>query len=175
MRQYYGTILCVAVALLAGCQREQRSLRPLPANSSVMQQLPPESGLYPGGVAPAGQIDNPYAGNAWAIAQGQRLFDWFNCSGCHGGYGGGAIGPALNDKVWVYGGEPAQIFDSIARGRPNGMPAWGARIPRDQIWQLVAYVRSLSGEEPKSATPARSDGIEPTPFTIQNKVKGETR
>jgi cytochrome c oxidase cbb3-type subunit 3 len=55
------------------------------------------------------------------------------------------------------------------------MPAWGARIPRDQIWQLVAYVRSLSGEQPKSATPARSDGIEPTPFTIQNKVKGETR
>jgi cytochrome c oxidase cbb3-type subunit 3 len=40
------------------------------------------------------------------------------------------------------------------------MPSWGARIPESQIWQLVAYVKSLSGEEPKNASPARADTME---------------
>ena len=39
------------------------------------------------------------------------------------------------------------------------MPTWGGRIPEYQIWQIVAYVRSLNKQEPKSATPARTDTI----------------
>jgi len=53
------------------------------------------------------------------------------------------MGPSLRDKVWLYGGSDDQIFDSIAEGRPKGMPAWGARIPEDQIWQLVTYIRTM--------------------------------
>ena len=41
-----------------------------------------------------------------------------------------------------------KIFDTIVKGRPRGMPTWGGRIPENQIWQIVAYVRSLSGQEP---------------------------
>jgi cytochrome c oxidase cbb3-type subunit III len=30
-----------------------------------------------------------------------------------------------------------------------GMPAWGTRIPQQQIWQLVAYIQSINtGHEP---------------------------
>jgi cytochrome c oxidase cbb3-type subunit 3 len=55
------------------------------------------------------------------------------------------------------------------------MPTWGAKIPEYQIWQLVAYIRSMNGQQPSSATPRRADMLEPTPQTIQNKVPGVTK
>ena len=67
------------------------------------------------------------------------------------------MGPALMDDTWLYGSEPAQVFASIAQGRPNGMPTFGDKIQEAQIWQLVAYVRSLSGLVNKQVEPARSD------------------
>jgi cytochrome c oxidase cbb3-type subunit 3 len=70
------------------------------------------------------------------------------------------MGPPLIKTDWIYGGEPANIFDTIVKGRPNGMPAWGNRIPEYQVWQLVSYVRSLNNLEPTSATPARTDTIQ---------------
>lgn len=53
------------------------------------------------------------------------------------------MGPSLRDNVWLYGDRDDQIFDTIAEGRSNGMPAWGSKIPEDQIWQLVAYIKSM--------------------------------
>ena len=92
---------------------------------------------------------NPYNGNAIARVEGRRLFVWYNCYGCHGGHGGGGIGPSLRDPIWLYGGDDAHIFASIAQGRGHGMPAWGTKIPQDQIWKLVAYIKSMrTPEEP---------------------------
>ncbi|GAC1481005.1 MAG: hypothetical protein NVS1B4_26220 [Gemmatimonadaceae bacterium] len=89
-------------------------------------------------------LRNPYEGNAHAIATGSKLFVAYNCADCHGGDGGGAMGPSLQDSRWHFGGSPGAVFQSIYEGRPEGMPAWGGRISDDQIWMLVAYVRSLS-------------------------------
>ena len=63
------------------------------------------------------------------------------------------------DEKWVYGGEIDQIYLSIAQGRANGMPAFAGKIPPEQIWQLAAYVRSMSGEGPKSARAGRTDHL----------------
>lgn len=97
-----------------------------------------------------GQVD-PYIGNPVAIQDGRRLFNWYNCSGCHGGHGGGGMGPSLRDQVWIYGSRDDQIFDSIAEGRSKGMPAWGSKIPSNQIWELVAYIKSM--RTPEEADP----------------------
>ena len=132
-----------------------------------------ESPLQPGGPQPLESVTNPYDGSAYAISEGQRLYEWYNCSGCHS-HGGGGIGPPLIKKDWIYGGEPDNLFDTIVKGRPNGMPTWGGRIPEYQIWQLVAYVRSMNKEEPTSATPARPDTVQVQP-TIQNKRNGVTK
>jgi cytochrome c oxidase cbb3-type subunit III len=78
------------------------------------------------------------------IAEGKRLFGWYNCSGCHFN-GGGGIGPALMNDEWIYGSEPHNIADTIINGRPQGMPAYGGRIPDAHIAPIVVYVRSLSG------------------------------
>jgi cytochrome c oxidase cbb3-type subunit 3 len=143
--------LLVAVALAAfgaaGCKRETRRFR----------EVPP-TGADVAAVAATGK--NPYEENAWAVSEGQRFFDAYNCSGCHA-HGGGGMGPALMDTVWLYGSEPKQVAASIVEGRPNGMPAFRDRIPEPQVWQLVAYVRSLSGLQPKPpVTSARPDHMQ---------------
>jgi cytochrome c oxidase cbb3-type subunit 3 len=119
-----------------------------------------ESELQPGPKLLAKtSLNNPYEGNAYAISQGQQLFGQYNCAGCHF-HGGGGIGPALMDEDWIYGDAPANIYQSIAEGRPNGMPSYGGHIPEVQIWQLVTYVRSVGGLQPQPAVSPRADEMQ---------------
>lgn len=164
-----------SLTLLTSCQREKRDLRPSPTRLAIYGDAARESTLIPGGPIPTrAEVTNPYNGSGYDISEGQRLFNWYNCSGCHAN-GGGGIGPPLIKKEWTYGGEPANIFDTIVKGRPNGMPSWGGRIPEYQIWQIVAYVRSMNGEQPTSATPTRPDTIETSPQTLRTQVRGVTK
>jgi cytochrome c oxidase cbb3-type subunit 3 len=124
--------------------------------------------IYPGGGSPppldprAAAYDN----NAPAIAEGQTLYTWMNCVGCHS-HGGGGMGPPLMDDEWRYGARIDQIAATIAEGRPNGMPAWRGRLTEDQIWKLAAYVRSMSGQTSKDAVPSRPDEMSgPNPETL---------
>jgi len=133
-----------------------------------------QSDLEPGGPKPQPLVANPYYGAAYDISEGQRLYQWYNCVGCHAN-GGGGMGPPLIKQQWIYGGEPPNLFDTIVKGRPNGMPTWGGRIPEYQIWQIVAYVRSMNQEQPKSATSPRSDTMEQKSNNLKNKVPGVTK
>ena len=103
--------------------------------------------IQPGMVKPfAGmRLVNPHEGDANAVATGAKLFVAYNCVDCHGADGSGAMGPSLADNRWHFGGSPAEVFESIYQGRPEGMPAWGSLISEDQVWMLVSYVRSLNG------------------------------
>ena len=169
------SIACSGLLFLAACQREKRDIRPSPARLAIYGDAAKEGTLQPGGpISPQPVVRNPYTGSGYDISEGQRLFNWYNCSGCHAN-GGGGIGPPLIKTNWIYGGEPANMFDTIVKGRPNGMPSWGGRIPEYQIWQIVAYVRSLNGQQPRSATPARLDTIETNPQNIVNRVPGKTK
>ncbi len=56
------------------------------------------------------------------------------------------MGPSLSDSVFVHGSDPANIYLTIAQGRSAGMPAWGGMLPDTVIWDLVAYVLSISKE-----------------------------
>lgn len=152
-------VAVVAVAL-ASCRREERDLRAEPP-ARVVGSVPP-SAFQPAGLPPPPAGANRDDESAWAMSEGQRLFDWYACSGCHA-HGGGGMGPALMDDEWLYGSDPESIFASIAEGRPNGMPAWGGRVPEYQLWQLVAYVRALGGLVPSTAAPGRSDTLAATP------------
>jgi len=167
--------LLLIVAGIAGCEREERRFSE-PQGDNVTLTTPTTDLMAGGQAPPPGGLaesagKSPYDGNAFAISEGQRLYEWFNCSGCHA-HGGGAIGPALMDHVWLYGGEPDQIYATIVQGRPNGMPAFGARIPRQQVWQLVAYVRSLSGGLRKDVEPGRPDSMHMRPAPAQTPEPG---
>lgn len=101
---------------------------------------------FPLGVKPI-QIKNPYEGDKGAVATGSKLFIAYNCLDCHGADGSGSMAPSFQDGRWHFGGSPAEVFESIYQGRPDGMPAWGGRISNDQIWMLTAYVRSLASKD----------------------------
>jgi cytochrome c oxidase cbb3-type subunit 3 len=144
----------------AACTRtEQDSPARVTDRSAVTDSaLPPGAGVSPGIYPQAvlGRLSNPFTGDKSAIMAGRQLFTGMNCAGCHSGYAGGGMGPSLRDSLWIYGSGDAQIFSSIAEGRPYGMPAWAGRLHDDQIWRLVAYIRTLgTGNEPvKPPTPS---------------------
>jgi cytochrome c oxidase cbb3-type subunit 3 len=161
------TFCAVAMLALVACSRESRKFSDTSLSGATPLNTLTQSDIQPGGGAPVHDGHSPYDYNAYAISQGKQLFEWFNCSGCHA-HGGGAIGPPLMDDTWIYGSEPQNIFATIVEGRPNGMPSFRGKIPTQQVWQLVAYVRSMSGMTPKDATPSRSDHL----FTKKSEQSG---
>jgi len=159
-----------ALAVCTSCKREIRDFRPETPEVDAIQ-LTPLTDYQVGGpgsvtVDPSATlISRPpksYEENAQALSEGKRLYTNFNCYGCHA-HGGGDMGPPLMDDKWIYGSKPEQVFSSIVAGRPNGMPAFAAKIPAYQVWQLTAYVRSMSGQVSKDAAPGRDDDMKTSP------------
>ena len=149
-------VLAAALLLGAtfGCEREERSFRETPPSTTPTAVR--VSALQPGTPADTTHTVNPYEHSAYAQSEGQRLFGWYNCAGCHAN-GGGGMGPPLMDDEWIYGSAPENIYTTIVQGRPNGMPSFAGRIPTPQVWQLVTYVRSLSGLTPPAGRSARTE------------------
>ena len=155
-------LIAMLTLLASACSREERKLAKAPSSVPSPGIGAAQGDIHPG-AAGAGLAETvssrSYDGeNAYELSQGKQLFRWYNCSGCHS-QGGGGMGPALMDNRWIYGHEPDQIFKTIMEGRPNGMPSFHGRIPEAQVWQLVGYVRSLSGLAPKAAAAGRSDSL----------------
>ena len=99
--------------------------------------------------------------------KGEKLYNAYNCVRLPF-HGGGGIGPPLMDNTWIYGSEPQNIYATIVEGRPNGMPSFRGKIPDQQVWEIVAYVRSLSGQLPKDVAPGRSDEMYAAQTAVQH-------
>jgi cytochrome c oxidase cbb3-type subunit 3 len=81
-----------------------------------------------------------------AVKTGERLFATY-CTVCHGADARGSLGyPNLRDNDWLYGGKPEQIKTSILNGRSGMMPAWGAALGPEGVFNVTEYVLSLSGK-----------------------------
>jgi len=147
-----------------------------PAERSSPQRIdvatrPGRDDQFPASAPPPGQLsdqprrssdgvdrnDEPFQRNRWAVAEGKRLYEWFNCAGCHSPGGGGGMGPSFMDAQWRYGDAPGSVFASIVEGRPFGMPSFRDRVHPADVWKLVAYVRTLGRLTPKDVWPARGD------------------
>lgn len=146
--------LCVGMATLAACKREERRFDAVPA-AATMSGAVTQTAAQRGPSTSRNDLRAEQS-NAYAISEGRRWFTAFNCTGCHSN-GGGGMGPALMDTLWIYGSAPEIVAQSIIEGRPNGMPAYGHRLTMEQAWQLTAYVRSLSGLTPTAARTSRYD------------------
>jgi len=86
------------------------------------------------------------AGDASAMAIGERLF-MNNCAQCHGSDARGARSfPNLTDRDWLWGGEPEAIKTTITNGRHGVMPPMAAAVgsPED-VRNVAHFVLSLSG------------------------------
>lgn len=126
--------------------------------NSASTQLPLGDVVGQADSTPPADTANPASSDPNAVAEGHKLFISMNCAGCHGYDAKGGMGPNLTDTYWRYGGTPAQIYQSIASGRPKGMPSWGKKLPARSIWQLTAYIQSLGGTFPANAYQAAAQG-----------------
>lgn len=135
----------------------------------------PVTGIYPGGNTQGLEpdIQNPLKNDPDAVARGMQDFANFNCSGCHMANGGGGMGPALSNDIWIYRSSPANIYLSIAQGRGAGMPAFGAMLPDRTIWELVAYIQSLSNRP--SPTFGITTSATPSPPPIEQVPAGQVQ
>ncbi len=87
---------------------------------------------------------NPLAGSPTAVAAGERLYRQ-TCQACHGGQARGDRGPALATNNFAHGNDDADLFRNIRSGiSGSAMPSF-SKLTNDQTWQLVSYIRSLSG------------------------------
>ncbi|MBI5741675.1 MAG: cytochrome-c oxidase, cbb3-type subunit II [Nitrospirae bacterium] len=107
-------------------------------------------------VAEESHLQNPFAGDAQAIASGKMIYA-DNCAVCHDDDAEGDIGPDLTDDVFLYAegdlpdndyfeiinnGTTAGIVEEGRRAK-GGMPAYKDVLSKDAIWSVIAYIRSL--------------------------------
>lgn len=107
----------------------------------------------------ATNMTNPVASTPASIATGKRAYD-ANCAACHGNLAQGAVKagltisiieeqrgkqpPDLTDDQSDHGSSDGDIFAVIKRGVPPTMMAgFDGRIPDQDIWSIVNYLRTL--------------------------------
>jgi len=108
------------------------------------------------------QKKNPYAGQAAAVKEGERLFA-LNCRSCHGisGKGNGNV-PALSRGA-TQTAPDGEIFWFITTGSvDNGMPSW-AQLSEQKRWQIVSYLKTLKNARSSAAPAAAAPSAAPVP------------
>jgi cytochrome c oxidase cbb3-type subunit 3 len=103
--------------------------------AAVLSAVIPQAGQ-------SADLQNPFAGNAAAIKEGEKIFDE-RCADCHGSDAMGGAGPDLTDDRWSYGGSDADVFATVSGGRKGGMPSWRGQLKDEDMWRAIAYIRSL--------------------------------
>lgn len=117
---------------------------------------------------------NPFEGNFLAISNGGAMFR-SRCAGCHGPDGRGYLGPDLT-AFWAEGGTDDRMFDIVRRGVP-GTEMTGAdplRVLDKDIWQILAYVRTLAAvpASPPKGEAANGERIFSTHCSSCHRVDG---
>ncbi len=92
------------------------------------------------------EMKNPFEGSEEAAAKGKEIFEK-NCKVCHGEGAKGGFGPNLTDEKWIYGDGDSDLFTTISGGRKGGMPSFGSKLSRDDIWRVITFIRTLGGEK----------------------------
>ena len=89
----------------------------------------------------ARMTENPYERDEKAVAEGQGIYSG-KCGGCHGKDLKGSDGPSLVGHL-KFGEQDPGKYESVAKGRPGGMPAFETDLGRERIWKVLAYVDSV--------------------------------
>jgi len=91
----------------------------------------------------AGSPVAAYLADAQAMGRAHQLFRAVCTGYCHSTQAtADRVAPNLFDCEWDRGGTDEAIFESIAAGIPDTqMQGFGERLPHDDLWKLVAYLR----------------------------------
>jgi mono/diheme cytochrome c family protein len=131
-------IACMSIAILLSAESVlAKRHKPSPDSESVYAAL----AKVP---AKDSARSNPLERDPEAIPAGNKLFH-MHCAECHGEMAeGGRKAPSLLVGE-VQKSTPGTLFWLLTNGVVRrGMPVW-SKLPESQRWQLVRYLRSLSG------------------------------
>ena len=111
----------------------------------------------PGGNAAARALENPVRSTQASITAGAAAFKKY-CAFCHNAdaKGNGPLAPKdsnppdLTDDMWIHGSSDGEIFTVIVNGAgPNSkMVGFKGKMPEQDIWHIVNYLRSLGPKTP---------------------------
>ncbi len=129
----------------------------------VLRMVPPRRGYDVAAIvqsrSPFASIRNPYDQPADAAAGAESFRA--HCAACHGGNAHGGTGPDLSRREQYRQGVSSwALFRTITRGVPGSAMAAQSLSPRE-AWQLVAYLRQVSG-----AAPLDRIGVSLTPLDV---------
>jgi mono/diheme cytochrome c family protein len=120
-----------------------------PAAAPSQSAIPPE---YVGKV-------NPVKPTTASQARAKEIYGW-DCAMCHSDKGDGKGDVAAEQKLTMHDFHDSlktltdgEIFYIIHNGEGKDMPAEGPRAKTDEVWNLVIYLRSISGTQAPAATP----------------------
>ena len=160
-----GLLICVLIAV--GCTLDMRdqprynplaasdffadhaSARPRVADTVARGQLHLDAQRYTGRVDGKLTASFPFTVTAAVIARGQQRYTIF-CTPCHGALGDGKgvvtqfgmkTPPSFHSQD-MRDEPPGFFFESITSGT-RVMPSYASRIPPDDRWAIVAYIRAL--------------------------------
>ena len=106
----------------------------------------------------AGEKKNPVAPTPETLAASKKMFG-YDCAMCHGASGDGKGDLVESMKLTMHdwrepatlsGMSDAQIYDMIVKGKGQ-MTGEGDRLPPNEVWKMVNYVRSLAKKGGASA------------------------
>ena len=101
------------------------------------------------------QTENPFANDKQEAGVGKGIFRIY-CAPCHGIRGQGGRGPDLSRGVYNSGEHDSDLFHTISAGVAGSeMESYSGTLSDDNIWRVVAYIRSLSATT--SAAPPKGD------------------
>jgi PQQ-dependent dehydrogenase (methanol/ethanol family) len=90
------------------------------------------------------ETNNPFTNDPGAVAAGRVLYQQ-TCQACHGGEARGDRGPALAVGSLRHGDEDDDIFHTIRTGIPGTQMPPFSGLATDDVWRIISYLRSLSG------------------------------
>ena len=124
----------IAYYLFSGWSSEGEFARNRQAKQEQQAKQPP-GGAPAAGAHPEGRKED-------YLAMGKKEFAE-RCAACHGADAKGGIGPDLTRKEFKFGKTEENLTESIAEGRPGGMPAFKNDLSHEKIEGLVKHILSL--------------------------------
>lgn len=152
--------LAVILALAFAWAQEQKQEQPAPAGAATQTPAAPHPTVVP---AEDAARKNPVKFTTVSVERGKKIYDT-QCALCHGQKGDGKGELAQEMKIAPPDFTKPETLDKRTDGDlffligsgSGTMPGQGQRLTDRHKWNLVNYLRALSGK-----TPEKSTGKEP--------------
>jgi hypothetical protein len=101
--------------------------------------------------AEKGSLKSPYQDFKKVAEEGRQKFMSAVCNGCHGGTGGGGMGPPLTNQIWVYGSDDDTLFPAhCAWHRSIAEAGWSRPVGfGSAVSTAVCAIRAIASGKPQ--------------------------